>query len=158
MVKVESRADISRRPDEVFAFLADPANWSKWLDGIVDSKQQGVGPMRPGTRVAQVVRFLGRRFEVTAEVVEHRPDSRLAMKVISGPFPMSWAHAVAATDGGCAVTTTLEADPGRFFRIAGPLLKPLLQRHFDDDHASLKDLLESGSVSRSKYATSQRQK
>ncbi len=142
MVKVESRVEIDRRPADVFAFLADPDNWSKWLDGIIESKQQGPGGMKPGTRVDQVIKFLGRRFDTTAEVVDCHWGSRLIMKVISGPFPMTWTHTVAAADGGSAVTTTLQADPGRFFRLAGPLLKPVLQRHFNDDHTTLKALLE----------------
>ncbi len=145
MVKVESRVEINRRPADVFAFLIEPANWSSWLDGIIECRQLGAGGMTAGTRVSQVIRFLGRRFDTTAEVVDCQRDLRLTMKVISGPFPMSWTHLVDAADEGSAVTTTLDADPGRFFRVAGPLLKPLLQRHFDDDHATLKALLERAS-------------
>ncbi len=58
---------------------------------------------------------------------------------------MAWMHRVEGADGGTLLTTTLEADPGSFFTIAGSLLKGLLQRHFDNDHAALKALLESPS-------------
>lgn len=142
MVEVESRVNINREPGEVFGFLAEPANWALWLEGIVESKQHGRGAITVGTRVNQVVKFLGRRFDITAQVIECDWNRRLTMKVISGPFPMSWTHLVVARDGGSAVITKLEANPGRFFRIAGPLLKPLVQRHFDEDHAALKSILE----------------
>jgi len=42
------------------------------------------------------------------------------------------------------LTTVLEADPGTYFRLAAPLVKPLLQRQLDADHATLKALVEDG--------------
>jgi hypothetical protein len=94
----------------------------------------------PHSRTA--IKFLGRRFEITAEVTEYRQDDRFEMRGLSGPFPISWIHRVEEIDGGTRLSTTPEAEPGSFFTIAGSMVKPLLQRHLDDDHATLKALLE----------------
>jgi hypothetical protein len=96
-----------------------------------------------GNKVQQVIKFLGRRFDVTAQVVEYQKDGRIGMRVLSGPFPMAWTHALAQAGAGSSLTTRLEVDPGTYFAIAGPLLKPVVQRHFDADHATLKALLEA---------------
>jgi hypothetical protein len=135
--------EIERSVDQVFGYLSEPGNWTQWLEGIVESRQEVAGSLGMGNRVQQVIKFLGRRFNVMAQVVEYQKDGRIGMRVLSGPFPMAWTHVLAPAGVGSSLTTRLEVDPGTYFAIAGPLLKPVLQRHFDADHASLKALLES---------------
>jgi ligand-binding SRPBCC domain-containing protein len=146
MVSVESQVNIDRPVSAVFDYLARPTNWPQWLDGILDATPEGAGSLGKGSRVRLVIKFLGRRFETTAQATEYRQDDRIGMQLLSGPFPMAWMHRVEEADGGTLLTTTLEGDPGSFFAIAGPLLKGLLQRHFDDDHATVKALLELPSM------------
>jgi polyketide cyclase/dehydrase/lipid transport protein len=146
MVSVESRVNINRSVSAVFGYLAQPTNWPQWLDGILEATAEGAGSLGEGSRVHLVIKFLGRRFETTAHATEYRQDDRIGMQVQSGPFPMAWMHRVEEANGGTLVTTSLDADPGRFFSPAGPLLRGLLQRHFDDDHATLKVLLELPSM------------
>jgi hypothetical protein len=55
---------------------------------------------------------------------------------------MSWTHEVEPAGSGTRMTTRLEADPGMFFSIAGPVLRPLVQHHLDADHNHLKTILE----------------
>lgn len=142
MVKVESRVQIDRSLATVFGYLAQPQKWPEWLDGILDASLEGAESLSQGSRVRLIIKFLGRRFEATGQVIEYRQDDRIGMQVLSGPFPMSWRYRVEEVDGRTILTTTLEGEPGSFFAIAGPLLKPVLQRHFDDDHATLKALME----------------
>lgn len=54
---------------------------------------------------------------------------------------MAWTHTLDESDRGSHLTTSLEADPSSYFRIAGTLLKPVLQRHLDGDHQTLRALL-----------------
>jgi hypothetical protein len=64
------------------------------------------------------------------------------MQVLTGPFPMALTMTVEGIGQESRLTTVLEADPGTYFRLAAPLVKPLLQRQLDADHATLKALLE----------------
>jgi carbon monoxide dehydrogenase subunit G len=143
VLRVESTVDVRRSVDQVFGYLSDPGNWTQWLEGIVESSLEEGQTLRQGARVRQVIKFLGRRFDVTAEVIEYQAGDRIGMRVLSGPFPMAWTHVLQQAGEGTRLTTSLEVDPGTYFRLAGPLLKPVLQRHFDADHAGLKALLEA---------------
>lgn len=77
-----------------------------------------------GSKVSQTVKFLGRPFDLMSEVVDYRSGRTIGMRVIAGPFPMSWTHEIEPAGSGSRVTTRLEADPGTFISIAGPVLGP----------------------------------
>ena len=143
MLRVQVGVTIERSVDEVYGYLADPANWVNWLEGFVRSSADGELPLRVGSKLHQTVRFLGRRFDIDGEVTELVPRATIGVRVVSGPFPMAWRHVVSSSAGGTLMTTVLEAEPGSYFRVAGPLLKPMLQRHLSDDHKHLKTLLEN---------------
>ena len=143
MLRVQVEVAIKRPVDDVYQYLADPANWVNWLEGFVQSRQEGAMPLKVGSKLHQAVRFLGRRFDIDSEVTELVHDATIGVRVVSGPFPMAWRHLVATSGGGTRMTTVLEAEPGSYFKVAGPLLKPMLQRHLGDDHKRLKTLLEN---------------
>lgn len=142
MLRIDSSVEISRPIDQVFAYLSTPSNWTQWLEGFTESHQEGDGSLVVGSKISQTIKFLGRRFDLMSEVVDYRSGRTIGMRVVSGPFPMAWTHEIEPAGSGTRVTTRLEADPGTFFSIAGPVLRPLVQHHLDDDHNQLKAILE----------------
>jgi uncharacterized membrane protein len=142
MLTMESRIEVARPVDQLFAYLSDLSNWPQWLAGIQESRIEGSERIGVGAKVRQVAKFLGRRFEITGQVVEFSANKKIAMQVLSGPFPMALTMTVESIGQGSRLTTVLEADPGTYFRLAAPLVKPLLQRQLDADHATLKALVE----------------
>jgi hypothetical protein len=52
--------EIARPPDEVFAFVTDPAKLSAWQDAE-EVQQLTEGPVRAGTRFREVHKAMGRR-------------------------------------------------------------------------------------------------
>jgi ribosome-associated toxin RatA of RatAB toxin-antitoxin module len=142
MLTMESRIEIARPVDQLFAYLSDLSNWPQWLVGIQESRIEGSEKIGVGAKVRQVAKVLGRRFEITGQVVEFDPNKKIAMQVLTGPFPMALTLTFEAIGRASRLTTVLEADPGTYFRLAAPLVKPLLQRQLDADHATLKALVE----------------
>src|SRR5216684_3482899 len=136
MLTMESRIEIARPVDQLFAYLSDLSNWPQWLVGIQESRIEGSGRIGVGAKVRQVTKFLGRRFEVTGRIVEFDANKKIAMQVLTGPFPMALTMTVEGIGQESRLTTVLEADPGTYFRLAAPLVKPLLQRQLDADHAT----------------------
>jgi ribosome-associated toxin RatA of RatAB toxin-antitoxin module len=144
MLTMESRIEIARPVDQLFAYLSDLSNWPQWLVGIQESRIEGSEKIGVGAKVRQVAKVLGRRFEITGQVVAFDPNKKIAMQVLTGPFPMALTLTFEAIGQASRLTTVLEADPGTYFRLAAPLVKPLLQRQLDADHATLKALVEEG--------------
>ncbi len=146
MVKVETSIVVKRPIDEVFAFLSNAENGSKWAAGAITHKKTSAGPIGKGTTFRIVHRVLGRQMESTIEVTEFVPNSKYTVKSTTGSFPFQSSFTFAPVEGGTQVNVTIEADPGNFFRLAEPLIASMARRQIETDHANLKDLLEARAV------------
>jgi hypothetical protein len=61
-----------------------------------------------------------------------------------GPFEQEYIYTFEQTGGGkTRLTHVVEAEPGGFFRLVGPLLERAGSRQFKADLQSLKDLMEA---------------
>src|SRR5436190_9954628 len=97
--------EISRSPEEVFAFVSDPAKLSAWQDAE-EVQQLTDGPVRAGTRFREVHKAMGRRRVELTEVVECDPGRLLHIRVIEGP-PVDGRWEFAPTPaGGTRLTFT----------------------------------------------------
>src|SRR5436190_4923954 len=82
--------EISRSPEEVFAFVSDPAKLSMWQDAE-EVQQLTDGPVRAGTRLREVHKMMGRRRVELTEVVEYEPGSVVHIRVVEGaPVDGRW--------------------------------------------------------------------
>ena len=60
---------------EVFAYLSDFSTTQEWDPGVHEAEQVDAGPVRLGSGFRVVADFLGRRAELTYEIVDFRPMS-----------------------------------------------------------------------------------
>jgi hypothetical protein len=143
-MRLSGRAEVDRTPAEVFAFVADASNNPRWQQGQRSCEWITPPPMGVGSRYRQVARFLGRDVESLFEVVDLVPGESITISSIAGSFPITVRRSVRSRDGGGSVVTAeIQGEPGRFFRLLGPLLRPLAQRSVSADYRRLKQLLEA---------------
>ena len=71
---------IDRPCAEVAAYAADPSHAPDWYVNIGSVRWLNEPPVRVGSRLAFVARFLGRRLEYTYEIAELAPGERLVMR------------------------------------------------------------------------------
>jgi hypothetical protein len=136
---------IARPPSEVAAFAANPANAPAWYVNIKSVEWKTPPPMRIGSQVAFVARFLGRRLAYTYEIAELVPDRKLVMRTAQGPFPMETTYTWESSPaGGTRMTLRNRGNPSGFSVLFAPLMTAAMRRANQKDLARLKQLLESG--------------
>ena len=142
MAKIESSVTVNRPMEQVFDFVTDIRNATKWITGVFEAAQTSPGPMGVGTTYRFNVEVMGRKLETTGEVAVYDRPRKYAWKGTSGPFPMSGSTTCEAVAGGTRVTDTIEAEPGGFFKLAEPLLMMQMRGQMEKDMKKLKELLE----------------
>ena len=143
-VDVITETVIGRPVEVVAAFAGDPTNAPQWYVNIDSVQWRTDPPVRVGSRMDFVARFLGRRLAYTYEVVELVPGERLVMRTAQGPFPMETSYLWTA-HGADATRMTLRnrGEPSGFSSVTAPVMALAMRRANTKDLARLKQLLES---------------
>jgi uncharacterized protein YndB with AHSA1/START domain len=85
MAPIVASIEISRSPEDVFAYVTDPSHLPEWQGGVVRVERVGEGPVAVGTR-AVVTRRIGRReVNMTTEIAELDPPRGFAVRSLDGP-------------------------------------------------------------------------
>ena len=141
MTTFEHTAQILRPPEEVFAFLAQPANLPCWQSSLIAVRPHRRGPLRPGVEVTETRRFLGRVMETTWVCTEHSPSRRSVIESDEGPVPFRGIWELEAAGETTRFTWTLETG-GLAARLANAVTARLAREQLAADTLRLKELLE----------------
>ena len=145
MFETSTSIEIDRPAADVFAFVSEFPNNPRWQRGQVSCRWTSEPPLRVGSTYDQHARFLGRDMVNSFRVVEHEPGRRVTFASTSGTFPLTITRTVEPlSDSRSRFSEHVSGEPGRFFRIAAPLLRLLVRRSIRRDFPRLKRLLESG--------------
>lgn len=104
MKRVNASAVIPASPDELFAFLADPANLPAWQTGIVSAEQTTPGPVGIGAKAHVVRELLGQRLAVDLVMTGYEPGRRLVLKSGASGIDVEATLALAPADDGTRLT------------------------------------------------------
>lgn len=143
-VDVVTEVVINRPPSIVAAYAADPSNAPAWYDNIDSVEWKTSPPLRVGSQVEFVARFLGRTLRYTYEFVEHIEGRRLVMRTKQAPFPMETTYTwEPEPDNSTRMTLRNRGEPAGFSKVMAPLMKPAMRRANRKDLSKLKAILES---------------
>jgi len=139
--------EISRSPEDVFAYVTDPSRLAEWQESVVSTRLEGAGPRAVGSRVT-VTRRIGRSERtMTSELTELNPPGSWAVRGIDGPIRGNVNGTVEPLDDGARSRVTISLDfEGHGI---GKLLVPLVvrrqaQKEMPKNQQNLKERLESG--------------
>jgi uncharacterized protein YndB with AHSA1/START domain len=142
-VDVRTEIDIARPVAEVATYAADPDNAPEWYANIESVEWRTEVPLKIGSVVGFVARFLGRRLAYDYEFVDYVPGERLVMRTAEGPFPMETTYTWTPTaDGGTHMTLRNQGEPAGFSQLLAPFMAPAMRRANRKDLAALRAILE----------------
>jgi hypothetical protein len=134
---------IHRPKAEVAAYMFDPAHEAEWTSGVVESRPMQADRLKPGDAVERTTAFMGRRFAYRYEVVGGAGDDFIELTV-EHPFPMRIRYELEDARGGTMARILAAGDPGGFFGLLTPLMKPMVAGNIAKDLRLLKRRLERG--------------
>lgn len=147
MTTIERSIVIDRPMAEVFEFVHDVTKDASWQTTLVESQPLTEGPVRVGTKVRELRRFVGVRVELTRELTEYEPSTKSSFRTVSGPVPMTGTYVLEQVDSTTKLTATGELDAHGFFKLAEPVFARMAGRELEASLGHLKDLLEAAGSS-----------
>lgn len=138
---------ISRPLTDVFQFTTNVENQSKWQAATVRNTQITPGAMGVGTQMRHTGKWLGRKYESVAEVIEYEPNRHWGYKSLSGPYDLVMHYHFEPVGDRTRLMMDVEGDTKGFFGFF-KFLEPLVGRAagnlLNNDLTRLKNVLESG--------------
>jgi len=142
-IDVQPELLIQRPRSQVAAFMFDPRNDATWTTGVIECHPHQDGRLRKGATVERIVKFLGKQFGYQYEVVDAQGDDFVVMKV-EQPFPMLVRYQLQDAPGGATLASIrATGDTAGFYRLAAPLMAPMVKRQIGKDLKLLKRVVES---------------
>lgn len=127
---------------DLFDFVTNPANDTKWRPSTISVEWTSEGPVGVGSTQRSVDKFLGREIESTSEVTIWDPPNEYAWKSVGGPIPYDLSMKFSPKDNGTQLTFNGQAEIGGFFKLAEGLAGKQFEKQIDADLNSLKAFLE----------------
>lgn len=143
-MRMSSVVEIERPTDEVFAVISDFSRNPEWQRGMKSAHWTTEPPLRVGSKYDQVASFLGREVITSFEVTAHETGRSVTIESRESSFPIIVTRTVVPVDSNRSrVTADISGEPGRFFRLLGPVLRMMAERSIRGDYQRLRRLLES---------------
>lgn len=143
MVRIQGSTLIARRPDEVFAFVADERNEPAYNPRMTRVELLTPGALGVGTRWRATVESGGRPMDMTMAVTEFAPPRRLASRTTMPGADVRGAITFDPDPVGTRLAWSWELRPRGVLRLAAPLIGVIGRRQEAAMWTRLKQLLES---------------
>jgi len=147
MAPIVSSIEISRPPQEVFAYVTDPSRLAEWQESLISSRPEGGGPPAVGSKAIMTRRVGRRERTMTMQLTNFSPPRSWGARGIDGPIRAIVNGTVEPLEGEAGSRVTIELDfEGHGL---GKLLVPLVvrrqaQRELPRNLRTLREQLESG--------------
>jgi uncharacterized protein YndB with AHSA1/START domain len=146
MAPLTSTVEISRSPDDVFAYVTDVSRFTEWQEGLIRAHQEGEA--RVGAKVVMRRKAGPREQTMTTELTEYDPPRTWAFRGIDGPVRAYGKGTVEPIGDGSSSRLSFELDfEGHGIgKVLVPLMvRPSAKKELPKNHQNLKRRLESGS-------------
>ena len=144
MINLEFGTLIDRSVKDVFTFVSNPNNMSKWNSAVVSIQQVTPGAVGVGTKFKTVGEAMGRRLEGEMQVQSFEPDSKCGFQLQAGPMQMNLTMSFKTVGTGTKLNLNVQGNPAGVFKLAEGLMTGQVKSLMEGNLARLKSVLESG--------------
>lgn len=141
MIHIDHTIIINAPIETVFAFATDPDNYTKWQNGV-DALEYENEPI-VGEHYTEVRKFMGIEMRTKLEITQIEENKVWGAKTLSGPVDYSVVVTYEPVDGGTKMTTSVDAEPGGFFKLAEGAVRKQLEGNIEEDSQTLKAMIEN---------------
>jgi carbon monoxide dehydrogenase subunit G len=145
MSTITQSVTVNRPVAEVWDFISNFQNATRWSRGVLEARQTSDGPLGVGSTLQAVVKAFGRRRTADYLVTAYEPNHGFAFEVTSGSMTSRARYSVEPAGAGTRLTVSGEAATTGLYKLLAPILVRTIERHSEADLANVKRILE-GSV------------
>jgi Polyketide cyclase / dehydrase and lipid transport len=143
-IRTESRITIASSVGEVWAYVCDVGRWPEWAPTVLECWVRGGEPLRPGSRVEQRARDLGRTHGRSQEVTAVQAPRYVAFAGTMGTSAARWGMELEPVDDRQTdAKMWIEVDLTGIMRAVPGFLKGSIQRVSDREMVAIKAAVES---------------
>ncbi|GJQ35541.1 MAG: SRPBCC family protein [Anaerolineales bacterium] len=144
MINLDLNALIDRPQKDVFAFVANPNNMSKWNSAVVGLEQVTPGAVGTGTKFKSIGEMMGRRIEGEMQITAYEPDTKCGFQINAGPMQVNITLSFKTVGTGTKINLNAQGNPGGLFKLAEGVLAGRVKAMMEENLARLKTVLEKG--------------
>lgn len=144
MINLDFSALIDRPVKDVFAFVADPNNMSKWNSAVVSIQQITAGAVGVGTKFKTVGEIMGRRLVGEMQVQAYEADTQCGFQLNAGPMQMNMTLTFKTVGTGTKLNLHVQGNPAGIFKLAEGVMTGQVKSLMDGNLAKLRTVLEGG--------------
>lgn len=136
--------DVAAPPEVVFRFVSDLGRAPEWVPELVSVTKLDPGPVRLGTRFAQVARIAGRESRTELRVTAFEPPRRFAHEGAGDSMRFAARFELEPRDGGTRVRHDYELHLGGLRALMEPLIAGRIEQRSAAAAEALKRAIERG--------------
>jgi hypothetical protein len=147
MITFETTEFINRPIQDVFAFLADPANYAEYQTNTISAEWTSTDTPGVGSTFRVLSKTPAGTTEVIMKVTIWEPSNQHGVQSIKIPFPFKKANGVTTLfpkDNGTQLTFHGEYETIGIFRLAEGFLGKQIREQDASNIRNMKQLLEAG--------------
>jgi carbon monoxide dehydrogenase subunit G len=144
MINFDLSTLVDRPMRDVFEFVSNLNNMSKWNSAVVSLQQVTPGQVGVGTKFKSVGEMMGRRIEGEVQVTSYEPDTKTGFQMNAGPMQINVTISFKPVGTGTKISLNAQGNPAGVFKLAEGMMQGRIKSLMEENLARLKSVLEKG--------------
>ena len=144
MINLDLGTLVDRPIKDVFGFVSNLNNMSKWNSAVVSLQQVTPGAVGVGTKFKSVGEMMGRRIEGEVQVTSYEPDTKTGFQMNAGPMQINVTISFKPVGTGTKISLNAQGNPAGVFKLAEGVMQGRIKSMMEENLARLKSVLEKG--------------